>query len=131
MDTRVVKSVIMAGSRATLGWNNGQNAMNVTTRALDMRTGAGAMDLIGAAEVYYFGTRDVDFEGETIANVGWDSSSIKLGKTFEYIFNSEFSQTMALTVALNWLSVHDFNDISGVGSAVAFSNLDVGMVGGW
>lgn len=125
MDTRVIKSVIMAGSRATVGWDNGQNAMNVTTQSLDMRTGAGAMDLIGAAEVYYFGTRDVDIEGETIADVGWDSSTIKLGKTIEYIFNSEFSQTMALTVALNWLSVHDFNDISGVGSAVAFSNLDV------
>lgn len=125
MDTRVIKSVIMAGARETSGWNNGQNAMNVTTQALDAVTGAGALDLVAAADIYYFGTLDVDVEGQTIDNVGWDSSTVNLGDTFSYVFNTEFTQTMALTVALNWFSVRDYDDLTGTGSDIAFSNLDL------
>lgn len=125
MDTRVIKSVIMAGARETSGWNNGQNAMNVTTQALDAVTGAGALDLVAAADIYYFGTLDVDIEGQTIDNVGWDSSTVDLGDTFSYVFNTAFTQTMALTVALNWFSVRDYDDLTGTGSDIAFSNLDL------
>jgi hypothetical protein len=125
MDTRVIKSVIMAAARETSGWNNGQNAMNVTTQALDAVTGAGALDLVAAADVYYFGTRDVDIEGQTIDNVGWDFSTVNLGDTFSYVFNTAFTQTMALTVALNWFSVRDYDDLTGTGSDIAFSNLDL------
>lgn len=125
MDTRVIKSVIMAGARETTGWNNGQNAMNVTTQGLDAVTGAGTLDLVAAADVYYFGTTDVSTVGETIANTGWDSATIDLGDAFEYVFNATFTQSMALTVALNWFSVREFNDLTGVGSDIAFANLDL------
>lgn len=125
MDTRVVKSVLMASARETVGWNNGQNSMNVTTQGLDPVTGAGAMDLVAAADVYYFGTTDVDAEGETIANVGWDSATVDLGSTFNYVFNTAFTQNMSLTVALNWFSVRSYDDLTYLGDDVAFSNLDL------
>jgi hypothetical protein len=32
---------------------------------------------------------------------------------------------MALTVALNWFSVRDFNDLTGFGNDIAFANLDL------
>lgn len=125
-DTRVIKSVLMAGSTETAGWNNGQNAMNVTTQALDPVTGAGVMDLMKAADVYYFGTRELAADGGgQIANAGWDAATIGLHSTFEYVFSSAFSQEMALTVALNWFSVRDFNSGTDAGTDVAFSNLDL------
>jgi hypothetical protein len=125
MDTRVIKSVIMAAARETTGWNNGQNAMNVTTQGLDAVTGAGTLDLVAAADVYYFGTTDVATAGETIANTGWDSATIDLGDIFEYEFTATFTQSMALTAALNWFSVRDFDDLTGNGSDIAFANLDL------
>lgn len=123
MDTRVIKSVIMAASQKTIGWDNGQNAMNETTQALDSRSGAGALDLVAAADVYYFGTTGDASMG--IEATGWDSSTVNLGAGFEYVFASEFSESMAVTVALNWFSVTDFDANTGSGSEVAFSNLDL------
>lgn len=125
-DTRVVKSVVMAGSRETIGWNNGQNPFNVTTQALDMATGAGSLDLEGAADVYFFGTRDVSGTGGgMITEVGWDVGTITLGGMLEYVFAAEFTQEMTLNVALNWFSVREFDDLSGAGSDLAFSNLNL------
>ena len=125
-DTRVIKSVLMASSKETAGWNNGQNAMNVTTQALDVRTGAGALDLVAAADVYFLGTRELATDGGgVIANAGWDSATIDLGSTFEYRFATEFTQAMALTVALNWFSVRQFDDLTGGGADLAFANLDL------
>ena len=126
LDTRVIKSVLMAGSTKTLGWNNGQNAMNITTQALDLNTGAGALNLAGAVEVYLGATRDlVGSSGGTIAGAGWDSATIHLGNTMEYVFAAAFTQEMALTVALNWFSVREFSDSTLTGSDLAFSNLDL------
>lgn len=125
-DTRVIKSVLMAGSRETEGWDNGQNAMNVTTQALDLRSGAGALDLVAATDVYFFGTRELATDGGgAIVDFGWDSATIDLGSTFEYVFASAFTEQMTLTVALNWFSVRDFSDLTQTGSDIAFSNLDL------
>ena len=125
-DTRVVKSVIMAGARETIGWNNGQNSFNVTTQALDVATGAGSLDLDAATDVYFFGTRDVSGKGGgVISEVGWDAGTINLGGVRDYVFAMEFTQEMVLSVALNWFSVRDFNDLSGVGTDLAFSNLNL------
>ena len=125
-DTRVIKSVLMASAQKTIGWDNGLNAMNVTTQALDATTGAGALDLVAAADVYYIGTTDVAGDGGgLIADFGWDSATIDLGSSFDYVFANEFTQEMALTVALNWFSVREFDDLTQTGSDVAFSNLDL------
>jgi hypothetical protein len=125
-DTRVIKSVLMASAKKTEGWNNGQNAMNVTTQALDTRTGAGMLDLTAATDVYFLGTRELAADGGgLIAEDGWDSATIDLGGTFEYVFSSSFTQAMSLSVALNWFSVRSHDDISGTGSDLAFSDLDL------
>jgi hypothetical protein len=125
-DTRVIKSVLMASSQKTEGWNNGQNAMNVTTQSLDAATGAGLLDLTAAVTVYFTGTRELALDGGgEMQDTGWDAATINLGSTFEYVFSSAFSQQMALTVALNWFSVRGFDDPTSTGSDVAFSNLDL------
>jgi hypothetical protein len=126
-DTRVIKSVLMAGSQTTEGWNNHQNSFHVTTQALDANSGAGALDLAGSADVYFGQTRDlVDlFQGGVIGSSGWDAAVIGLGQRMDYRFASAFTQYTALTVALNWFSVREFDDESGIGSDLAFSNLDL------
>jgi hypothetical protein len=128
-DTRVLKSVLMAGAQKTVGWNNGQNvvnAVNVTTQALDMQTGAGAMNLDAAANVYFFGTRDlpVDADGR-IAAAGWDSSTILLNHVSDYVFDAAFTEQTELTVALNWFSVREFDNATNTATDIAFSNLDL------
>lgn len=125
-DTRVVKSVLMAGADRTEGWDNGQNQSNVTTQALDLKTGAGAMNLNSSAEVYFFGTRDVvGNSGGGIGSAGWDSGAITLGTNMEYVFSSPFTQEMSLSVALNWFSVTSFDPNIDTGSLVAFSDLNL------
>ena len=125
-DTRVIKSVLMASATKTEGWNNGQNAMNVTTQSLDAVAGAGMMNLDRAIDVYYFGTRELALDGGGQIEVnGWDAASIGIGQSFEYVFSSAFNQAVSLTVALNWFSVRDFNNLTNTGSDIAFSNLDL------
>lgn len=128
MDTRVIKSVLMAGSTATAGWNNGQNGMNVTTQSLDFQTGAGAMNLVAAADVYFFGTTGIEGDsGGTIATSGWDTATISLGGTLEWVFATAFAQPSEVTVALNWFSLREFDDVTNSGGDVAFSDLDLEM----
>jgi hypothetical protein len=125
-DTRVIKSVLMAGAAETNGWNNGQDAMNVTTQALDLKTGAGAMDLVASADVYYFGTTDVAGAGGGLIDVnGWDSGTISLGNFTDYLFATEFAQEMALTVVLNWFAGRSFDGITDTATDESFANLDL------
>lgn len=91
-----------------------------------MVTGAGLMNLTKAADVYFFGTRELATDGGgQIADTGWDTATIGLGNTLEYVFSSDFSQEMAINVALNWFSVRGFDGSTDLGSDVAFSNLDL------
>ncbi len=125
-DTRVVKSVLMAGSRETIGWDNGQNEFNVTTQALDIAAGAGSLDLIGAVDVYFLGTSDVAGNGGgVITDAGWDAGTIGLGGVFEYVFAAEFTEEMTLTIALNWFAVREFDEVGEIGSDVAFADLNL------
>ncbi len=124
-DTRVIKSVLMAGATKTEGWDNGQNAMNVTTQVLDLRAGAGALNLATAADIYFMGTRDLEGTGGLMQRNGWDAGAVQLGTAFEYRFAEEFTQAMALTVALNWFSVREFDEALLSGVDQAFSNLDL------
>ncbi len=128
-DTRVVKSVLMAGAQKTVGWDNGQsliNGVHVTTQALDPATGAGAMDLSGSTKVFYFGTRDVAGSGGgQIASSGWDAGTINLNGVTDYKFEAPFAQDFSLTVSLNWFTVRDFNDLTNQGADLGFSNLNL------
>ena len=125
-DTRVVKSVLMASATKTEGWDNGQNEMNVTTQALDAVAGAGMMNLNKAIDVYYSDTRELALDGGgQIGANGWDAATIGLGQSYEYVFSSAFNQMVSLTVALNWFSVREFDNLTSTGSDLAFSNLDL------
>jgi hypothetical protein len=125
-DTRVIKSVLMAGSATTNGWNNGMDSMNVTTQSLDFAMGAGMLDLAGAAEVYLTGTTGLGGAGGgVVGSSGWDMATISLGNVLEYRFAEPFSEGMSLTVALNWFSVREFDVVTDTGMDLAFANLDL------
>jgi len=127
-DTRVIKSVLMAGAEKTIGWNNGQNEFNVTTQALDVKTGAGAMNLVAAANVYFGGNQDIaEGNPRVMLGAGWDFATIPVAGVFDYVFETAFLQATALTVALNWFSVREFDDLTNTGIDVAFSNLDLAV----
>ena len=125
-DTRTIKSVIMAGSDATVGWNNGQNTSNITTQALDTTTGAGALNLLGAADVYFGQTRGSNggISGSTVGMNGWLLATVDLGKAVEFVINRTFNAQASITVALNWFAVRGFDDIN-LGEDIAFTNLDL------
>jgi hypothetical protein len=129
-DTRVVKSVLMAGAAKTVGWDNGQTSINgvsVTTQALDAATGAGSLDLSGATAVYYFGTTDVAGTGGGQINPsGWDAGTVNLNAAAnDYTFAAPFTEDFGLTVSLNWFGLREFNDLTNQGEDLEFSNLDL------
>ena len=129
-DTRVTKSVLMAGSLETFGWDNGQTAAAngpvVTTRALDAATGAGAMDMVRAGEAYFFGTRDVDGTGGgVVSSQGWDFGAVTLGGSNDYLFGGAFGQAVELTVSLNWFAGRSFDMATDLGSNLSFADLNL------
>jgi len=129
-DTRVVKSVLMAGAQETFGWDNGQrmatNGAIVTTRALDPTTGAGAMEMVRAGDAYFFGTRDVaGGVGGTIASQGWDFGTVGLGTNNSYVFDGVFGQPAELTVSLNWFAGRAFDMETNLGSNLSFADLNL------
>jgi len=125
-DTRVMKSVLMAGSTRTAGWDNGQDEFNVTTQALDATTGAGLLDMIGAADVYLGQTRGVvGGTGGLVGDSGWDMTTVDLSQmVVDYFIASPFVEATTLTVALNWFAVRGFDDDE-LGQDIAFANLDL------
>ena len=106
LDSRVVKSVLQAGARETVGWNNGQQLVAGvvrTSQALDYATGAGRMDLETSVEIYVFGTTDVPgLGGGGIATLGWDYGQVTADGAVDYRFDLSFSGDSQLTVSLNW-----------------------------
>ena len=130
LDTRVTKSVLMAGALETYAWNNGQaagtNGVVSTTSALDAATGAGALDLERSADAYFFGTRDVDGSGGgSIADEGWDFGSVSLGGANDYIFGGPFGEAVELTVSLNWFAGRSFDMDTNIGSNLSFADLNL------
>ncbi len=129
-DTRVAKSVLMAGALETFGWDNGQtmasNGVIVTTRALDAATGAGAMDMVRAGDAYFFGTRDVaGTGGGVISSQGWDFGAVTLGGSSDYFFGGSFGQAVELTVSLNWFAGRSFDMETNLGSNLSFADLNL------
>ncbi len=131
-DTRVIKSALMAGSRRTDGWDNGQSdedGIVRTTQALDEAAGAGALDLMGTASVYLLSeTRDVSGSGGgSIAANGWDYGIVSLGQSNDYLFSSSFAEEIELTIALNWFSGALIDGQTDLGAGLSFANLDLAL----
>jgi autotransporter-associated beta strand protein len=130
MDTRVVKSVLMAGASKTFGWDNGQatatNGAVLTTRALDAATGAGALNMVRAGDAYFLGTTDVDGPGGgAIASQGWDFGTAAPGGTNDYLFGGAFGESVELTVSLNWFAGRSFDMDTNLGSNLSFADLNL------
>jgi hypothetical protein len=130
LDTRVLKSVIMAGSRETFAWDNGQtvvsNGVVRTTQALDAAAGAGAFHLGPSTTTYFFGTTDVaGGSGGTIGASGWDFGTIALGGTNSYIFDGSFASAGELTVSLNWFADRTFDSSTDLGADLSFADLNL------
>ncbi len=132
LDSRVVRSVTMASSVRTEGWDNAQtpapDGALVTTQALDHRAGAGRFDVGRAAELYIFGTRDVPgLAGATgLASVGWDFGSVDLGQVNDYAFDLPGgADPLELTVSLNWFVADTFDPATGVTTYGSFADLNL------
>ena len=129
-DTRVIKSVLMAGAKKTVGWDNGQSVNQagtiVTTQALDYATGAGLLDLTGATETYFGGTTDVAGSGGgAIQEDGWDFGTVALNASTDYVFTAEFAGDIELTISLNWFSNRSFDNATDIGSDLSFADLNL------
>ena len=132
LDTRVIRSVLMASAIRTEGWDNGQVAgpegAIVTTQALDHRTGAGRIDLGAAAFVTVFGTTDVPGlgGGAGLASLGWDFGRVDLGQSHDYTLDPFGpGEAFEFSVALNWFVADSFDSVSGVTTYGSFANLDL------
>lgn len=130
LDSRVIKSVLMATSDRTDGWNNGQTLVGgvlQTTQALDWATGAGALDLETAGLTYVQGaTVDVGgLGGGTIGLTGWDYGSVGITAFNDYTFSSTLSSPYELQVALNWFARGTFDNATDTGTRSALANLDL------
>jgi hypothetical protein len=130
LDSRVVKSVLMASSRETTGWNNGQTrgatGAIVTTQSLDYATGAGSLDMENAAAVFVAGTTDVTgTSGGMVLGTGWDFGTLARGSRTEYFFLNPFEQPVELTVSLNWFVGRAFDNGTDIGSDLSFADLNL------
>jgi hypothetical protein len=132
LDTRVIRSVLMASATRTEGWDNGQIAgpggALVTTQALDYRTGAGRIDLGSAAFVTVFGTTDVPGlgGGTGLDSLGWDFGRIDLGQGNDYTLDPfGAAEAFEFTAALNWFVADTFDSITGVTTHGSFANLEL------
>lgn len=128
-DTRVIKSILMAGADATLGWDNGQHLVNgilTTTQSLDYVTGAGRINVATSDAIYTIGTEDLPGNGGgSIASVGWDLATVPLGGENDYFFNLAFQTNTELSVSLNWFAGVSFDNSTGLGTPVDFASLDL------
>lgn len=130
-DARVIKSVLMAGAEPTVGWSNGLTAdaggVRRTTQALDEAAGAGALALDRTVQIYFLGeTRDVSGSaGGTIGARGWDFGSVAEAGANNYIFANPFTDPVELTLSLNWFAGRAFDDVSGLGESLHFSDLNL------
>ena len=130
LDTRVLKSVVMAGARETFAWDNGQvvasNGIVRTTQALDAAAGAGAFHLAPATTAYFLGTTDVaGAEGGPIGASGWDYGSVGIGGTNSYIFEGSFISDVELAVSLNWFAGRTFDSSTDLGDDLSFADLNL------
>jgi len=132
MDTRVMRSVVMASSIRTEGWNNdqiaGPGSALITTQALDLFAGAGRFDVGRAAVVLVGGTADVPglVGGTGLAPTGWDYGAVQVGQVNDYVLDlAGVSGVHELTVSLNWLVDDHVDAATGAVSFGSFANLDL------
>jgi hypothetical protein len=133
LDSRVMRSVIMAGAVETPGWDNGLTMIEdilYTTQSLDFITGAGALDLTQSAEIYLLNTTNVEgLGGGTVSSKGWDFGAVDLNAYNDYVFDFLIDPSSELTIALNWFVNGEFDielqDLAATTASFADLNLEV------
>ncbi len=134
MDSRVMKSILMASAAPTVGWDNQQtvqiiegNTVITTEQGLDSRTGAGSLDLNNALEVFILSpTRDLPgLGGGLLSTSGWDFGSVMLNGHNDYRFENPFDTPIELSIALNWFAGRDFDEENNIGSNLFFADLQL------
>ncbi len=133
LDTRVIRSVIMASAVPTTGWDNAQAPTGpggslLTTQALDYSAGAGRFDVGRSALLYIVGTADVPgLSGATdLAPSGWDYAALSFGEVNDYTLDLTGATTpLELTVSLNWFVSDYFDTLTRTASYGSFANLDL------
>jgi hypothetical protein len=134
LDARVIKSVLMATSDRTEGWNNGQTTAGGvvrTTQSLDYATGAGRMDLATTFGLQVAGQTDVLGTGTgslgTVARTGWDYGAAVRGTTNDYVIAGVLTGSTTLTASLDWLRnrFFDFDTTEYADVAQADLNLSI------
>jgi hypothetical protein len=111
-DARVMKAVLMNSADKTAGWNNGQAAHSngnggvVTTQSLDLRVGAGRMNLDQAFDQFLSGTTDVSGTAQgnlgSVQEIGWDYGLVQEGTFNDYYIQPQLVGGSTLTATLTW-----------------------------
>lgn len=119
----VVKAALMAGAKATTGWNNGQQNVGgviTTTQALDAATGAGALNLDTTYKLFigdpvrdsFFGTIGginatlgiLGSGGGSVLERGWDLGLVTSSSPNDYAISQQLSSGNELSIALTWFA---------------------------
>lgn len=130
-DTRVLKAVMLASARPTLGWDNGQGLDGAgvirTTQALDARMGAGLVQFDWAAEVYLLSdTRGLAGGGSTVISAtGWLFGNVEVGGTADFAIFDLLPAGARMAVALSWFAGRQYQLDSGVGEDLSFADLNL------
>ena len=71
-------------------------------------------------------TRDVaGAGGGAISATGWDYGNVGRGQSTDYLFSNPFEIPIELTVSLNWFSGTSFNNGTGLGENLSFTDLNL------
>lgn len=130
-DTRVIKAVLLNSARKITGWDNAQTAHPngkggvVTTQALDLNSGAGALDLTKTYANYLTGQTDITgtVGGATSKLLGWDYASVLLGGNTDVAITTAMQGV--LNVTLTWFRDRAYNANSGLVSDNGFADLNL------
>jgi hypothetical protein len=140
----VIKSVMMASASPTVGWDNGQFQDGTVTRtlqALDLASGAGALDLQQAHTIYLgnsqllapsvYATDGLTTLGvagnggsSAIASSGWDLGSIQSSANI-YTLAQSLAAGSQFSAVLTWFAERDFTDDLDSAVDLALSNLSL------
>jgi len=127
LDSRVIRSVLMAGATRTAGWDNGQEQVSATlirtTQALDYAVGAGLMNLTQSVDIYR--NAYTSEQRSALGTVGWTFDTVGDEDVSYFFLNSETD--IELTISLNWFAATDFDEATESYTDLWFSDLNLSI----
>jgi hypothetical protein len=134
----VVKALLLTGADKTVGWNNGQQVVNVggtnaivTTQSLDWAAGAGLLNLATTFDLQVNGQADVPGTGTgdlgAVVRTGWDYGASVLGKDNDYAISDWLRGGTTFTATLTWLRNRFFDFATDQYADVAQADLNLSV----